>query len=42
VSELGPKSIAIGAATLVLKEALADPRVFPTIEAGSVTAVGGE
>jgi len=28
-TELGPESIAIGAATLILKEALADSRVFP-------------
>jgi len=28
-SELGPRSIAIGAATLVLKSALADSRLFP-------------
>jgi predicted NBD/HSP70 family sugar kinase len=31
-SELGPKSVAIGAATLVLKAALADSRLFPTVE----------
>ncbi len=30
-SELGPKSVAIGAATLVLKAALADSRLFPTV-----------
>ena len=33
VSELGPRSVAIGAATLVLKEALADSRLFPVIGA---------
>jgi predicted NBD/HSP70 family sugar kinase len=33
-SELGPKSVAIGAATLVLKSALEDSRVFPAV-AGS-------
>lgn len=32
-SELGPRSVAIGAATLVLKEALADSRLFPVIGA---------
>jgi predicted NBD/HSP70 family sugar kinase len=32
-SELGPRSVAIGAATLVLKEALSDSRLFPAIEA---------
>lgn len=31
-SELGPQSVAIGAATLVLKEALADSRLFPSID----------
>lgn len=31
-SELGPRSVAIGAATLVLKEALADSRLFPAVE----------
>jgi len=31
-SELGPQSVAVGAATLVLKEALADSRLFPAIE----------
>jgi predicted NBD/HSP70 family sugar kinase len=31
-SELGPKSVAIGAATLVLKAALEDSRLFPAIE----------
>ena len=31
-SELGPKSVAIGAATLVLKAALADSRLFPAVE----------
>jgi predicted NBD/HSP70 family sugar kinase len=31
-SELGPKSVAIGAATLVLKEALRDSSLFPAVE----------
>ena len=31
-SELGPKSVAIGAATLVLKAALEDSRLFPAVE----------
>ena len=30
VSRLGHQSVAVGAATLVLKEALADSRLFPT------------
>jgi predicted NBD/HSP70 family sugar kinase len=29
MSELGPQSVAVGAASLVLKEALANPRLFP-------------
>ncbi len=29
-SDLGPRSVAVGAATLILKTALADSRVFPT------------
>lgn len=32
VSELGPRSVAIGAATLVLKAALGDSQLFPAIE----------
>jgi predicted NBD/HSP70 family sugar kinase len=32
-SELGPQSVAVGAATLVLKAALSDSRLFPAIEA---------
>jgi predicted NBD/HSP70 family sugar kinase len=31
-SELGPRSIAVGAATMVLKAALADCQLFPTID----------
>ena len=31
-SELGPKSVAMGAATLVLKAALEDSHLFPTVE----------
>jgi len=42
VSELGPKSIAIGAATLVLKEALADPRIFPAVEVKTARETGGK
>ena len=30
MSDLGPQSVAVGAASLVLKEALANPRLFPT------------
>ena len=30
-SELGPQSVAVGAATLVLKAALDDSRYFPTV-----------
>ena len=37
-SELGPRSIAIGAATLVLDAALADARLFPAPQTGSGTA----
>jgi glucokinase-like ROK family protein len=29
-SELGPRTVAVGAATLVLEAALADPRIFPS------------
>ena len=32
VSELGPQSVAVGAATLVLKEALGNSHLFPVIE----------
>ena len=32
-SELGPRSVAVGAATMVLKAALADGRLFPAIDA---------
>jgi len=34
VSELGPRSVAVGAATLVLKSALDDSRLFPAIGTG--------
>ncbi len=34
VSSLGPRSVAIGAATLVLKAALEDSRIFPEISTG--------
>ena len=33
VSRLGPRSVAVGAATLVLKAALTDSRLFPTVAA---------
>ncbi len=33
VSKLGPQSVAVGAATLVLKAALEDSRLFPVVEA---------
>ena len=33
-SELGPQAVAVGAATLVLKEALSDSRLFPFIDNG--------
>ena len=39
-SDLGPRSVAIGAATLVLKEALADSRLFPQIEITSDSPPG--
>jgi predicted NBD/HSP70 family sugar kinase len=34
VSELGPRSVAVGAATLVLKSALDDSRLFPAVTNG--------
>jgi predicted NBD/HSP70 family sugar kinase len=40
-SELGPKSVAIGAATLVLKAALADSRLFPAVENHSSSMARG-
>jgi len=40
-SELGPRSVAIGAATMILKEALADSRLFATVAAaGAADATG--
>ncbi|MFO7609430.1 MAG: ROK family transcriptional regulator [Candidatus Krumholzibacteriia bacterium] len=39
-SELGPRAVAIGAATLVLKAALADSRLFPSLDAGPFAAPG--
>jgi len=42
VSELGPKSVAIGAATLVLKAALADSSLFPAIAVESEVATSGQ
>jgi predicted NBD/HSP70 family sugar kinase len=39
-SELGPRSVAVGAATMVLKAALADGRLFPAID--SVTDAATE
>jgi len=41
VSELGPRSVALGAATLVLKAALNDSGYFPTVEAARNTSGGG-
>jgi predicted NBD/HSP70 family sugar kinase len=38
-SELGPKSVAIGAATLVLKAALEDSRLFPAVGNHAAAAV---
>jgi len=38
-SELGPKSVAMGAATLVLKAALSDSRLFPAVENHSSSQV---
>jgi predicted NBD/HSP70 family sugar kinase len=35
MSKLGPQSVAVGAATLVLKQALANPRLFPRPRAAS-------
>ncbi len=35
VSKLGPQSVAVGAATLVLKSALDDSRIFPAVQASS-------
>ena len=35
VSKLGPQSVAVGAATLVLKSALDDSRLFPAVQASS-------
>ncbi len=42
-SELGPQSVAVGAATLVLKEALADSRLFAAVgtDADTASAAGG-
>ena len=39
-SELGPKSVAIGAATLVLKAALADSRLFRAAETNATGSAG--
>ncbi len=41
-SELGPQSVAMGAATLVLKAALEDSRLFPAIENSSEVPVRRE
>ncbi len=41
VSTLGPRSVAVGAATLVLKAALADSRLFPSVEAPDQANTGG-
>jgi predicted NBD/HSP70 family sugar kinase len=40
-SELGPRTIAVGAATLVLKEALEDSRLFPVCELPAGTPTKG-
>jgi predicted NBD/HSP70 family sugar kinase len=40
VSRLGPQSVAIGAATLVLKAALGDSGLFPVIKAPAKTTTG--
>ena len=42
VSKLGPKSVAVGAATLVLKAALDDSRLFPAVETSSSAVPRGE
>ncbi|MCB1182311.1 ROK family transcriptional regulator [bacterium] len=41
VSRLGPQSVAVGAATLVLKEALGDSRLFPAVDEATGSAGGG-
>ncbi len=38
MSELGPQTVAVGAASLVLKEALANPRLFPAAPAAAKVA----
>ncbi len=38
MSELGPQTVAVGAASLVLKEALANPRLFPSAPAAAKVA----
>ncbi len=38
ISKLGPRSVAVGAATLVLKAALDDSRLFPSVPASSTRA----
>ncbi len=40
-SDLGPRSVAIGAATMVLKEALADCRMFPAVD-GATDGTAGQ
>ncbi len=40
VSKLGPHSVAIGAATLVLKAGLSDSRVFPAVECPAAAGKG--
>ena len=37
VSKLGPQSVAVGAATLILKTGLDDSRVFPTVAGPEAT-----
>ncbi|MEN8008041.1 MAG: ROK family transcriptional regulator [Candidatus Krumholzibacteriota bacterium] len=40
-SKLGPQSVAVGAATLVLKTALGDSRLFPAIDTSANSSTGG-
>ena len=40
VSKLGPQSVAVGAATLVLKTGLGDSRLFPPVEKPAKSSAG--
>jgi len=42
VSKLGPQSVAVGAATYVLKAALSDSRLFPVVNGSAKAANGGK